>query len=160
MSASALSSFFTGAPRVARTSSRPASARRTATVTRAAAGTRVKTASIPATFDALKKRGQCAFVPFICAGDPNLDATEKALHILDDAGADVIELGVPYSDPLADGPTIQARPARTLSRTLARTSLRGGRDTKHETRVRRRDTSPLTSGRRVPFAPLSPSHRA
>ena len=46
-------------------------------------------------------------VPFICAGDPNLGATAKALKILDDAGADVIELGVPYSDPLADGPTIQ-----------------------------------------------------
>ena len=58
----------------------------------------VKTLSIPATFAALKKRGQCAFVPFICAGDPNLDTTERALRILDDAGADVIELGVPWDD--------------------------------------------------------------
>lgn len=77
----------------------------------------MKTLSIPATFAALKKRGQCAFVPFICAGDPNLDTTERALRILDDAGADVIELGVPYSDPLADGPTIQVR---TTQRTIRR----------------------------------------
>jgi hypothetical protein len=77
---------------------------------RAAADTATATASIGETFAALKKRNQCAFVPFICAGDPNLDATEKALAILDEAGADVIELGVPYSDPLADGPTIQVRP--------------------------------------------------
>jgi|TARA_B110000977_G_scaffold90099_1_gene119710 hypothetical protein len=76
---------------------------RYSTVTRAA----TKTVSIGQTFTNLKKRNQCAFVPFICAGDPNLDATEKAIAILDDAGADVIELGVPYSDPLADGPTIQ-----------------------------------------------------
>jgi hypothetical protein len=76
--------------------------RATATPVRAAV-------SIGETFSNLKKRGQCAFVPFICAGDPNLDATEKALQILDEAGADVIELGVPYSDPLADGPTIQVR---------------------------------------------------
>lgn len=78
---------------------------RAAPTTRAAASTTTK--SISQTFVDLKKRNQCAFVPFICAGDPNLDATEKAIAILDDAGADVIELGVPYSDPLADGPTIQ-----------------------------------------------------
>ena len=79
---------------------------------RAAADTATDTASIGETFAALKRRNQCAFVPFICAGDPNLDATEKALAILDEAGADVIELGVPYSDPLADGPTIQVRRTR------------------------------------------------
>tara|TARA_B110000503_G_scaffold141986_1_gene237273 strand:+ start:2648 stop:3097 length:450 start_codon:yes stop_codon:yes gene_type:complete len=80
---------------------------RAAPTTRAAASTTTK--SISQTFVDLKKRNQCAFVPFICAGDPNLDATEKAVRILDDAGADIIELGVPYSDPLADGPTIQVR---------------------------------------------------
>jgi tryptophan synthase alpha chain len=51
---------------------------------------------------------QTAFIPFITAGDPDLDTTSKALKILDSCGSDVIELGVPYSDPLADGPVIQA----------------------------------------------------
>ena len=87
---------------------------------RAAADTATATASIGETFAALKKRNQCAFVPFICAGDPNLDATEKALTILDDAGADVIELGVPYSDPLADGPTIQVRRSASRERRASR----------------------------------------
>ena len=63
--------------------------------------------TIKETFQEIKEKNGCAFIPFICAGDPNLDATEKALKILDDVGADIIELGVPYSDPLADGPVIQ-----------------------------------------------------
>jgi hypothetical protein len=50
---------------------------------------------------------QAAFIPFITAGDPDLETTAKALKILDSCGSDVIELGVPYSDPLADGPVIQ-----------------------------------------------------
>jgi tryptophan synthase alpha chain len=50
---------------------------------------------------------QVALVPFITAGDPDLATTAKALKILDAYGSDVIELGVPYSDPLADGPVIQ-----------------------------------------------------
>jgi tryptophan synthase alpha subunit len=50
---------------------------------------------------------QVALVPFIIAGDPDLATTAKALKILDACGSDVIELGVPYSDPLADGPVIQ-----------------------------------------------------
>lgn len=120
MTASALasSSAFTGARVAASTAERRTSRRHAArplTRAAAAAGTTDKTLSIPDTFAALKKRNQCAFIPFICAGDPNLDATEKALHILDDAGADIIELGVPYSDPLADGPTIQARLRRKIT---------------------------------------------
>ena len=50
---------------------------------------------------------QTAFIPFITAGDPDLATTSKALKILDSCGSDVIEVGVPYSDPLADGPVIQ-----------------------------------------------------
>jgi hypothetical protein len=50
---------------------------------------------------------QAAFIPFITAGDPDLETTAKALKFLDSCGSDVIELGVPYSDPLADGPVIQ-----------------------------------------------------
>jgi tryptophan synthase alpha chain len=67
------------------------------------------------TFAEVLKNNKRAFIPFICAGDPNLDATKKALKILDDAGADIIELGVPYSDPLADGPVIQASATRALN---------------------------------------------
>jgi len=55
----------------------------------------------------LSENLQTAFVPFITAGDPDLATTAKALKILDACGSDVIELGVPYSDPLADGPVIQ-----------------------------------------------------
>mmetsp|Transcript_1332 Transcript_1332/g.3100 ORF Transcript_1332/g.3100 Transcript_1332/m.3100 type:complete len:329 (-) Transcript_1332:267-1253(-) len=105
---------FAGARVSARKTSTSATARRASPVVRAAAATGTTRVSIPETFAALKKKNQCAFIPFICAGDPNLDATEKALRILDDAGADVIELGVPYSDPLADGPIIQAAATRAL----------------------------------------------
>lgn len=54
------------------------------------------------------QKRQVTLVPFITAGDPDLATTAKALKILDACGSDVIELGVPYSDPLADGPVIQA----------------------------------------------------
>lgn len=64
--------------------------------------------------DKLRDRGQCALIPFITAGDPDLETTAKALQILDRSGADLIELGVPYSDPLADGPVIQAAATRAL----------------------------------------------
>nr|BED43114.1 tryptophan synthase alpha subunit [Pyropia sp. Myanmar_A]BED43311.1 tryptophan synthase alpha subunit [Pyropia sp. Myanmar_B]BED43508.1 tryptophan synthase alpha subunit [Pyropia sp. Myanmar_C] len=59
---------------------------------------------------------QCALIPFITAGDPDLRATSKALQILDTYGADIIELGLPYSDPLADGPVIQEASTRALKR--------------------------------------------
>lgn len=59
-------------------------------------------------------RGQCALIPFITAGDPDLATTAAALQTLDRNGADLIELGVPYADPLADGPTIQAAATRAL----------------------------------------------
>ena len=105
---------------------------------RAAADTVTATASIGDTFADLKKRNQCAFVPFICAGDPNLDATEKALTILDDAGADVIELGVPYSDPLADGPTIQVRRTRLANDARLESARRGAvGDALHASRATR-----------------------
>nr|YP_009297791.1 tryptophan synthase alpha subunit [Kumanoa americana]AOM67525.1 tryptophan synthase alpha subunit [Kumanoa americana] len=59
---------------------------------------------------------QCALIPFITAGDPNLECTEQVLKILDQEGADIIELGLPYSDPLADGPIIQEASRKALSK--------------------------------------------
>lgn len=70
--------------------------------------------SIGEKFAELKAKNEVALIPFIVAGDPNLETTERALLALADAGADIIELGVPYSDPLADGPVIQAAAGRAL----------------------------------------------
>ncbi len=70
--------------------------------------------SVSQRFEQLRSRARCALIPFITAGDPDLATTEAALKILDDNGADLIELGVPYSDPLADGPIIQAAATRAL----------------------------------------------
>ena len=67
-------------------------------------------------FESLRRNQECALIPFITAGDPDLETTAKALQVLDRSGADVIELGVPYSDPLADGPVIQAAATRALQR--------------------------------------------
>lgn len=72
--------------------------------------------SISQCFEQLRDRAQCALIPFITAGDPDLDTTAEALRVLDRSGADMIELGVPYSDPLADGPVIQAAATRALER--------------------------------------------
>jgi tryptophan synthase alpha chain len=68
------------------------------------------------TFDSLRTRGRKALVPFVTAGDPALDATVPVLHALVAAGADVLELGVPFSDPMADGPVIQRSSERALAR--------------------------------------------
>lgn len=67
------------------------------------------------TFDELKKKGEAALIPFITAGDPNPQMTLELIRTLAAAGADVIELGVPFSDPMADGPTIQAASERALA---------------------------------------------
>ena len=67
------------------------------------------------TFAALAKDGRKALAPFVTAGDPDLDTTLAVLEALDRAGAAVCELGVPYSDPIADGPVIQASYTRALA---------------------------------------------
>ena len=61
------------------------------------------------------RSGRCAFVPYIMAGDPDLETTAQMIDALRDAGADAIELGIPYGDPLADGPTIAAAGSRGLA---------------------------------------------
>ena len=66
-------------------------------------------------FAQLRALGRTAFVPYITAGDPDLATTARVLDALADAGADVIELGVPFSDPMADGPVIQAAMTRALA---------------------------------------------
>jgi len=69
---------------------------------------------IAATFAKLKREGKGGFIPFITAGDPDLATTRALLVELANAGADVIELGVPFSDPMADGPVIQRASERAL----------------------------------------------
>lgn len=72
--------------------------------------------SVSAQLQTVRAQKGCALIPFITAGDPDLETTAAALRALDRAGADLIELGVPYSDPLADGPVIQAAATRALAR--------------------------------------------
>ncbi len=65
-------------------------------------------------FKSLKEKNETAFIPYITAGDPDFAVTEQLLKCLVDNGADLIELGVPFSDPMADGPTIQVASQRAL----------------------------------------------
>lgn len=65
-------------------------------------------------FDSLALKGENALIAYIMAGDPNLSETEKIVLEMEKAGADFIELGVPFSDPVADGPTIQKAAERAL----------------------------------------------
>ena len=66
-------------------------------------------------FDELRRNGRFALMPFLMAGDPNLDITSEILLKLQEKGADFIELGIPYSDPLADGPIIQLSAYKALN---------------------------------------------
>ncbi len=65
-------------------------------------------------FESVRAQGRIALMPFFMAGDPDLSTSAKILLSLQESGADIIELGIPYSDPLADGPVIQASAARAL----------------------------------------------
>jgi len=66
-------------------------------------------------FDDLERKGRKGFIPYITAGDPFLEATEQIILELERNGADIIELGVPFSDPMADGPVIQRASERALA---------------------------------------------
>ncbi|MGD9832501.1 MAG: tryptophan synthase subunit alpha [Piscinibacter sp.] len=71
---------------------------------------------IAATFEALRARGRKALIPYVTAGDPYADASVDIMLAMAKAGADVIELGVPFSDPMADGPVIQKASERALAK--------------------------------------------
>lgn len=71
---------------------------------------------IKACFERLNAQGSTGMVPFITAGDPSAEATVPVMHALVRGGADIIELGMPFSDPMADGPTIQQSSERALAR--------------------------------------------
>ena len=71
------------------------------------------------TFKKLKQTGRKALIPYLMAGDPSLDATKQFVSELEEAGADIIELGVPFSDPLADGPVIQRAHERALQKGIS-----------------------------------------
>jgi tryptophan synthase alpha chain len=78
---------------------------------------------IKATFAALMAQGRKALIPYVTAGDPFADATVDIMVAMAKAGADVIELGVPFSDPMADGPVIQKASERALSRGIGLTQV-------------------------------------
>ena len=65
-------------------------------------------------FDELKEKKKCGFISFITAGDPDFDTSYKILEKLPDLGVDIIELGMPFSDPMADGSIIQKANDRAL----------------------------------------------
>ncbi len=71
------------------------------------------------TFEELAKTGRKALIPFITAGDPNPEFTVPMLHAMVEAGVDVIELGIPFSDPMADGPVIQRASERALAHKMS-----------------------------------------
>ena len=71
---------------------------------------------IDARFAELRRRGEAALIPFITAGDPDMETTLKVLMALERGGADCAELGIPFSDPMADGLTIQRSSERALKK--------------------------------------------
>jgi tryptophan synthase alpha chain len=87
--------------------------------------------TIDSLFRNLTATGKKAFIPYITAGDPDLAATLDVLRLLENLGADMIEVGVPFSDPMADGPVIQAAMERALRNG---TTLRGTLETVAEFR--------------------------
>lgn len=98
---------------------------------------------IQTVFDRLKQQGRKALIPFITAGDPNPQLTVPLMHALVEGGADLIELGVPFSDPMADGPTIQRASERALAHKVR---LRDVLDMVAEFRKTDRDTPVVLMG--------------
>ncbi len=98
---------------------------------------------IQATFEKLKQDNRRALIPFFTAGDPSPAFTVPLMHAIAAAGADVIELGVPFSDPMADGPIIQRASERALKQGM---SLRGVLQMVAEFRTRNNSTPVVLMG--------------
>jgi tryptophan synthase alpha chain len=105
--------------------------------------------ALEGTFRRLVRAGRSALIPYVCAGHPDRDGSLELLLAAADAGADILELGIPFSDPLADGPTIQKASFRALEGGM---TVRGALELLREFR-RQRDT-PV-----VLFSYLNPIHR-
>ena len=107
------------------------------------------TARIDARFAALKAEGRAGFVAYVMAGDPSPAATLDILNGLVEAGADVLELGFPFSDPMAEGPTIQRAALRGLKSGL---TLKGTLDLARRFRAGNADTPLILMGYLNPVA--------
>jgi tryptophan synthase alpha chain len=84
---------------------------------------------IAATFEALRSRRQTAFMPFLAAGDPEISTTVELIRLLAGCGVDLIEIGFPYSDPIADGPVIQEAYTRALAKKIGVADIFGALET-------------------------------
>lgn len=82
--------------------------------TESVAGGRTGIERIAAAFERAKAEGRCALIPYLSAGDPDRETSAALIRAAIDAGSDIIEIGIPYGDPLADGPTIAAASQRAL----------------------------------------------
>ena len=102
-------------------------------------------------FERARAEGRAAFIPYIVAGDPDLATTAMLLHALTDAGVDAIELGIPYGDPLADGPSIAAAATRAVARG---TTMERVFDVAARYRETRSDTVPI-----IAFTYFNPVYR-
>lgn len=80
---------------------------------------------VKACFEQLKSQQKVALIPYLTAGDPHPDCTVNAMHALVEGGADIVELGVPFSDPMADGPVIQKAVERALEFNVSLTNVLG-----------------------------------
>ncbi|MES9914170.1 MAG: tryptophan synthase subunit alpha, partial [Candidatus Sedimenticola sp. 4PFRAG1] len=94
-------------------------------------------------FEQLKAQGRTALVPYVTAGDPNPEVTVPLMHSMVEAGADILELGVPFSDPMADGPVIQRASERALEHHV---SLRDVLDMVRRFRQKDNDTPVILMG--------------
>jgi tryptophan synthase alpha chain len=81
---------------------------------------------IAAVFESLRANGRMAFMPFVTAGDPDVSTTVELIRLLRDCGVDLIEVGFPYSDPIADGPVVQASYTRALARKIRLSDIFSG----------------------------------
>jgi len=98
---------------------------------------------IAAKFESLRAQGRKALIPYITAGDPKPGITVSIMHAMVEAGADIIELGIPFSDPMADGPVIQRASERAL---VHHTSLRDVMEMVREFRSDNQDTPVVLMG--------------